>query len=152
MAIVNNHMKLESVILVTLLTLSMLPQALAQRLRAPKPLQTAPKIQSPEQQLQPWLSDCQRRISRHFENLRLKPFSCTFNFDSNNHVSAVNITKKSGSSTFDRAVIKAIKTSNLGATEPQDARLAFVQARGLRFEILDKPYPRIQMNLGLESK
>lgn len=139
-------------ILAGLMLFFCLQQTLAQPAKpncvAPKPLRAALKEQSPEEQLQPWFADCQRRIGRQLQGELLQPLSCTFNFDSNGEVCAFRITGESSSAAFEQAVLSAIKRSNLHATEPKDSRRVLIQERGLILEILKDPDTRVQVRLG----
>jgi len=114
---------------------------------APEPLRAELKEQSPEEQLQPFFADCQRRIQRHLQGQSLQPFSCTFNFDSKGEVCALRITEETSSVDFEQAVVSAIKTSNLYAAAPKDGRRVLIQERGLSLEILKNHDFRIQVRL-----
>lgn len=116
--------------------------------RRPIPEKNIPKY-SPEQQLQPWLSNCRRRIQRKLETQHLEPFSCTFNLNENNKVYALKITKNSGSSSFDDAVVDAINTTDL--QPPMHANLNLIHSRGLKVDIFED-MPPVHLTLGPDKQ
>jgi hypothetical protein len=117
------------------------------RLSAPHPSLAPRRVElSLEEQLGPWLHDCQRRIRRMLEKESLMPFSCTFNFDSNGQVCAFKIVESSGLPTYDQKILNAVRDAKLLEIHPEN-RSALVRDRGILLQITDNPLSGVQVSL-----